>query len=415
MSSPAGTTPLFVFPDGAERVLHDVSAAAVLPGLLDHYRYRRAAIVCSRTLRRDTDVVRRIEAALGERLAVVIDEVGEHAPIGNVLRGADTMREAGADVMISIGGGSVLDFCKFVQLVLSENVHSREELLRFQWRVSDDGGELLPTSTAPPAIRQIAVPTTLATAEWTPGGTPIDEITRQKARLMAVRATPQAIVYDPEILSRTPWPLLASTAIRGLDHAINTACAAQPNPFASLLAERAISLYFENLPRVQDEGFDRSVLSQLQFATWLTGMGQLSMSNYHGFSHWMVHVLAPLAGIGHSDAACVLMLAQAHWFEPVARERYATLVRSLGYEGASFPELLESLLLRLHLPTTLADIGVDDATVEAAIPIALAHPLLRRWNLREIHGADELRQLLALARGTSIAAKPFSSTPRGSP
>ena len=46
-------------------------------------------------------------------------------------------------------------------------------------------------------------------------------------------------------------------------------------------------------------------------ATWYTGMGQFSMSHYHGFSHFMVHVLAPHARVGHSDAACVLMLAQA--------------------------------------------------------------------------------------------------------
>jgi maleylacetate reductase len=399
MSTPAEFTRLFVFPDGVERVLHDVSASEVLPDLLDHYRYRRAAIVCSRTLRRESDVVQRIEKALGQRVVTVIDDVGEHAPIGNVLRGADALREAAADVMISVGGGSVLDFCKFAQLALSENVRSREELLRFEWRVSDDGGQLLPTATSAPAIRQIAVPSTLATAEWTPGGTPIDEVTRQKARLMAVRAAPIAIVYDPQILRHTPTALLASTAIRGLDHAINTACAAQPHPLTSLLAERAISLYFDGLPRLGAEGSDLRVLSQLQFATWITGMGQVSMSNYHGFSHWMVHVLAPLAGVGHSDAACVLMLAQARWFEPVARDRYAALVRGLGHEGASFPDLLEALLVRLNLPTRLADIGVDNAIVEASIPLALAHPLLRRWNLREIHDADELRQLMALASG----------------
>jgi maleylacetate reductase len=399
MSMPTESTRLFVFPDGVERVLHDVRAAAVLPGLLDHYQYRRVALVCSHTLRRDTDVVQRIETALAGRIVTIIDDVGEHAPVGNVLRGADALRAAEADVMVSVGGGSVLDFCKFVQLAISENVRSREALLGFQWRVSDDGAELLPAATSPPAIRQIAVPTTLATAEWTPGGTPIDETTRQKARLMAVRAAPIAIVYDPEILRHTPAALLAATGIRGLDHAINTACAAQPHPLASLLAEKAIALYVEHLPCLRGEATDLAVLSQLQFATWFTGMGQVSMSNYHGFSHWMVHVLAPLAGIGHSDAACVLMLAQARWFEPVARERYAALVRGLGQGGSSFPDLLEALLIKLNLPTTFADIGVDDALVEASIPLALAHPLLRRWNLREIRGADELRQLMALARG----------------
>jgi maleylacetate reductase len=375
-----------------------VSAASVLPGILARYGWRRATIVCSHTLRRSSSVIEDLEAALGDRVVLVFDEVGEHAPIGNILRAADALRATQADAIVAVGGGSVLDFCKFVQVCISENVRTRAQLHRLEWRMSEDGSEIIAASQAPPRIRQIAVPTTLATAEWTAGGTPVDEQTRQKARIAGLCAAPVAIVYDPDLLAHTPYPLLAATGVRGLDHAINTLLAARPHPLTSLLAEQAIALYFANLPRVQRSRADRAALSGCQFATWLTGLGQTTMATYHGFSHWMVHVLAPLAGVGHSEAACVLMLAQARWFEPVARLRYAALMRAMGRPAdASFPDLLHGLLRELGLPARLTEIGVDAAMVEASIPIALAHPLVTRWNLRPIRTAEEIRQVLALA------------------
>ncbi|OZA09696.1 MAG: hypothetical protein B7Y02_11625, partial [Rhodobacterales bacterium 17-64-5] len=66
--------------------------------------------------------------------------------------------------------------------------------------------------------------------------TPVDEQTHLKARFLTTDGAPCGIIYDPELLARTPLSLLLATGIRGLDHAINTACSTQPHPFASLMA-----------------------------------------------------------------------------------------------------------------------------------------------------------------------------------
>lgn len=153
-----------------------------------------------------------------------------------------------------------MDMCKAMQLCISEQVSDRDGLLRLQMRMSADGTEMLAGSTAAPRIRQIAIPTTIATSEWTPVSTPIDDQTHLKARFVVPDGAPRGIVYDPALLARTPLPLLLATGVRGLDHAINTACSLHPHPFASLLAEKAIQLYVENLPRLRD----RSDLEDLQ-------------------------------------------------------------------------------------------------------------------------------------------------------
>ena len=107
---------------GHERILHRTSAHKGLPELMDWFGYSRAYIVCSRTLNTRTDVIRRLAAALGERCIGITDVVGEHSPLSNVLAGAREAHALDADVIVSVGGGSVMDMCKTMQLCISEQV-----------------------------------------------------------------------------------------------------------------------------------------------------------------------------------------------------------------------------------------------------------------------------------------------------
>lgn len=377
---------------GHERVLHNVRAHQVLPELLELFNYQRVFVVCSKTLNTRTDVITKIRESLGHRLVGLTDEVGEHSPLPNVIKAAVQARDAQADVLLSVGGGSVMDMCKAMQLCISENAYERNALLKLQFVLSDDGTEMLSTSKARAAIRHIAIPTTLATSEWTPVSTPVDTENHKKARFVVPSGSPQVIIYDPEILALTPLRLLLSTGIRGLDHAINTACSSSPHPFASLLAEKAIQLYMDNLPLLQDSS-NYQALTNCQLATWYTGMSQMSVP--HGFSHWMVHILGPQASVAHSDAACVLMLAQARWLEGWAVEQHDQLRRVLGRSGP-FHEILYGFLKKLGMPTTLEELGLTRLQVDDMVEPALQHPMVTLNNIRPIRTAADLRSILAL-------------------
>jgi maleylacetate reductase len=378
---------------GHERVLHNIPAEEGLDRTVDFFGYKRVFVVCSKTLNTRTDVIDRIRRRLGQRLVGLTDEVGEHSPLPNIIKAAHAIRSARADVIVSVGGGSVMDMCKAIQLCLSENVYERDALLRLQFVMSEDGTEMLSTSHAAPAIRQIAIPTTLATSEWTPVSTPVDPHTHQKARFVVPEGSPRAIIYDPSVLALTPTHLLLSTGIRGLDHAINTACSSAPHPFASLLAVKAIQLYFENLPLLKDPT-NLDAFSNCQLATWYTGMGQMSVP--HGFSHWMVHVVGPMASIAHSDAACVLMLAQAKWLEGWAIEQHDKMREALSASGP-FHKLLADLLHKLGMPTTLDDLGLTREQVASMVEPALRHPQVKLNNLRPITTAADIRAVVELA------------------
>ncbi len=381
-----------------EDVFHNVDATKILPWYLEDKGFHRVFVVSSRSVNTKTDIVRKVEACLGEKFVGLTDRVGEHAPLLDVIAAAEAARDAQADLILGIGGGSVMDLCKVAQLCLTEDCYDKQELLGLQSRVKPDFSDIIPGAKTVPTIRQIYIPTTMATAEWTSGSTPVDEDTNLKARYRVVGGAPKAIIYDPDIVALTPEKLLMSTAIRGLDHAINTRCSARAHPIASVLAEQAIKLYVENLPRLKEDRQDREAMHLCQLATSYCGIGQ--MSAIHGFSHWMVHIVGPYASVGHSDVACILMLAQAKWLEGHAEEQHTAIKKLLGRLNEPFHEILAELLHKLDMPTTFADLGITDKQLDEMAPLALDHPLLTKFNLRPLETAKDVRQVLALAEAS---------------
>src|SRR5690348_5139972 len=80
----------------------------------------RAFVVCSPSVNRRTDTVRRIEAALGPRYAGVFDGIEKHSSYASVRAATGAAREAGADLLIAVGGGSVIVATRAVAIFLAE-------------------------------------------------------------------------------------------------------------------------------------------------------------------------------------------------------------------------------------------------------------------------------------------------------
>ena len=182
---------------GQEETYHEVDTYRILPNIIEEREYKRIYIISSRTLNRTTEVVRNLEKTLGDRHIGTTDEVGEHSPVNNVLKAAKLIKAVKADVLIAIGGGSVIDFTRFVQLCLTEEIYDKASLLAIQFKMRPDMSAIF-SSTKIPAIRFICIPTTMSTAEWTLGGTPVIEETKLKARLAFKWGGPEVILYDPK-------------------------------------------------------------------------------------------------------------------------------------------------------------------------------------------------------------------------
>jgi maleylacetate reductase len=147
----------------------------------------RAFVVTGRSLYEKTDLVRRVEVLLGEKHAGTFPGMGQHTPDSSV---EDAAREArGSDLLVSVGGGSVVDGTKAVARKLGYPTH-------------------------------VAVPTTLSGAEWAHRVGVTDEASGRKGGFADPKAVPQVVVLDPEATLFTPEKLWLSTGIRALDHAV---------------------------------------------------------------------------------------------------------------------------------------------------------------------------------------------------
>jgi len=385
---PTNSTQRFFFPGGASEVRFDADVNRDVVELMELFGYERAFIFSSRTLDETTDVVDGIADSIGSRLVGRSHRIGEHSPIDNVIAAIAEIRDADADVIVSIGGGSVMDFGKFVQLGVTEGVKTRDDLIAL--RVQNH-----PALNQRPDLRQIAIPTTFSLSEWTPAGTPVDDETGKKITLRIPDGVARGIVYDPAVVKHTPRRLALVTAIRGLDHSINTVCSTAPNDLCTVLALEATRLFGRAIPLLA-AGEDTTALPMLQRASWLGGVCQMSVP--HGFSHFVVHVVAPWANIGHSETACVMMLAQARWLRDEGDPRLAAVAEALGRPDVKLDVILEDLLRQVGMPTTLREIGIERAQIEDVVPHVLAHPLLTLYNLRPITTAEHVTEIL-----TSVA------------
>jgi len=149
-----------------ESVIFGKPFAEALAQEVDRVEPRAVFIVASGTLARETDTIDRLRRMLGNRLARVCAKIGAHTPRTDVVAAANTAREAGADLIVTLGGGSVTDAAKMVGLCLGNGVTDPSQLDHYRAEIAADGTTRRP-EVAAPSVRSITIPTTLSAGEYT--------------------------------------------------------------------------------------------------------------------------------------------------------------------------------------------------------------------------------------------------------
>jgi len=170
----------------------------------------RVLVMASSTLNRTTDEVTKVRRALSNRFAGLFDRMPPHTPRRAVIEAAAAAREAQADLIATIGGGSVTDGAKAVQLCLANDIRSVEALDHYR-PVKGPDGALGPPPCNAPAVPQVTVPTTLSAGEFSAIAGVTDERSRVKELFRHPRIIPRAVVLDPAVTVYTPEWLWLST------------------------------------------------------------------------------------------------------------------------------------------------------------------------------------------------------------
>src|SRR5216683_3340080 len=181
---------------------------------VDRLEARAVFILASGTLARETDTVDRLRAMLGNRLAGVCAKIGAHTPRTDVVAAANAAREAGCDLIVTLGGGSVTDAAKMVALCLGNGVTNPEQLDRYRAQIAADGTTRRP-EVEPPSVRSVAIPTTLSAGEFSAGAGCTDTTRHVKESYSHPLMMPRTVILDPEASVHTPEWLFLSTRYPG--------------------------------------------------------------------------------------------------------------------------------------------------------------------------------------------------------
>jgi maleylacetate reductase len=295
---------------------------------------RRALVLCTPD---QHDLAGRVLGDLGARGAGIHDGAVMHVPEATVKRAAQVVRDADADLLVAVGGGSTIGLAKALAL------HH--------------------------GMRYLALPTTYAGSEMTPiWGLSADGVKRTGRD---PRVLPSTVLYDPQHLRSLPPEVTGPSGMNAIAHAVEAMYAPDRNPITMLLAQESIRAMAQGLPAAVDSPDDLAARAQTLYAAWLAGtvLGMVSM----GLHHKLCHVLGGRFDLPHGPMHAVLLPHVAAFNEAAAPAELGRVAAALGAPASRGAGAALHALLQATCPkTSLAAIGMPSDGIDEAAGRALA-------------------------------------------
>lgn len=274
--------------------------------------------------------------ALADRVAGRWDDVVQHVPVELAERARSAAADAGADVVVCLGGGSATGLAKAIALT-----HR---------------------------IPILAVPTTYAGSEQTAiygltGG-------RHKQTGKDPAVLPRVVVYDPELTLGLPAEVTGPSSFNAVAHAVEALYVDGHNPVTSLLALEAVRVIHDSLPMVMEHLDDVDGRGDLLYGAYLAGMALGATTT--GLHHRLAHVLGGTFGLVHADTHSVLLPHVVAFNAPALPDAMARLAAGLGAPDGDAAGALWDLAVASHVPTSLADLGLAHGDLAEAADRAAA-------------------------------------------
>ncbi|ROR03202.1 iron-containing alcohol dehydrogenase [Desulfosoma caldarium] len=237
-----------------------------------------------------------VTAALRDSKAVVgavYDRVPADSSVTIVQEAAAAFRQGRCDSLVAVGGGSVMDTAKAVNILVS---HGGDDLLQFSGADRIHG----------PLHPLIVLPTTAGTgSEVTLVAVIANPRKRVKMAFASSHLYPQVAILDPRLTLSLPKVLTAATAMDALTHAVEAYLSIQKNPLSDAYATTAVRLIVHNLPHVLENGSDTAGRLALANAACCAG---IAFSNAMvGIVHALGHAAGALCHIHHGTAMNIFL------------------------------------------------------------------------------------------------------------
>lgn len=367
-----------------EEVHYGKPAAQAVAELVKDLGAQRAFLMASGTLNRETDEVEKVRRALGNKCVGTFDRMPAHSPRSAIVAAASLARDAKADLIVTLGGGSITDGAKAVQLCLANDIRGVEEMDRIR-----------ATDVKPPTVRQISIPTTLSAGEFSGIAGVTNEATRVKELFRHPLVIPQAVILDPEVTRHTPMWLFLSTGIRAVDHCVEGVCSNESTEFTNASGLHGLALLARGLPRVKADSTDMKARLDCQIGSWLS-MAGLAAGVPMGASHGIGYVLGAVFDVPHGHTSCIMLPSVMRWNKPANADRQALIANAMGERGKDAGDVLDRFIRGLGMPRSLGEVKIGREHFDRIAQQAMGTPWVPR-NPRPIPTPAEVKEILAMA------------------
>jgi alcohol dehydrogenase len=282
---------------------------------------------------------------------------------------ANIYRQQGCDSIIAVGGGSVIDTAKGVNIVISEET---DDLMKFT------GNNRLTKPMKP----FIVIPTTAGTgSEVTMAAVIANPAKKMKMQFTSPLMLPKVAVIDPVMTMSMPAKITAATAMDALTHAVEAYIGPQKNPISDAFAFSAIEMINEHIENAIKNGNDKDTRLAMANAALLAGVA--FANSMCGIIHALAHAVGGLCHVPHGVANAILLPHGLEFYirkSPETSKRIGKLLRFLASPEdyarvpvverskntvAAIRSINDSLNKLCGMPLTLSQAGVTKDKLEA--------------------------------------------------
>ena len=348
-------------------ILNEVSyfgpgARKELPGVVQRLGFKKALVVTDKGLMK-FGVAKMVLDVLDEAAIpyAVYDDVKPNPTVTNVKNGVEACKQAGADFIVAIGGGSSMDTAKGIGIVCNNP--------EFADVVSLEGVADTKKKTVP----IIALPTTAGTAaETTINYVIIDETKQKKMVCVDPNDIPCVAIIDAELMYSLPKSLTAATGMDAMTHAIEGLITKGAWELSDMFEIKAIEMIHRYLPLAVNEPTNPVGRDGMAVAQYVAGM---AFSNVGlGVDHGMAHPLSALHDVPHGVACAMLLPTVMRFNAPAALSKYVDIAKAVGVykEGMTQEEAadaacteIENLSKLVGIPAHLSELGITEKDIDA--------------------------------------------------
>lgn len=369
-----------------------------LRGEADRCRAKRAFVVCGKSVALKTDLIARVKETLGEKFAGMFDGVETSSPLPSVRQGAAAAREAGADLIVAVGGGSAMVTARAIIILLAEKGDIHEICTQYP-----SGQAPVSPKLMAPKIPNILVLTTPSTA-MTRAGTAVKDTERNhRLELFDPKTRPFAMIWDDDALLTAPADLYLSTAASAFSGIVASTASPRINPLSLADLLHALRLSLESLPLMRSDPQNATARVNLVAASFLSNRALDGMrGRAFGIISSLGHVIDTLyTQLSHGDSSSLTTAWGMRFNLEQTSGGLARLAQALGaagnlpvMEAAKYaPNFIEDFYRQLKLPVRLRDAGIPQADIDHIAQEAMGDFYLHQ-NARKVKHQSELAELL---------------------